>query len=106
MRRPQILDKLLGEYERALTPSSQAARWAAKEALTKATGISLHNKWNHCQVVNDRNGRPHFIFSEELCHEFSALGINEDNVTISITHEASCAIAMVLVLVCRPWQGE
>lgn len=105
-RRPQITDRFLGKYERGLTPSSQAARWAAKEALVKATGISLHGRWNQCQVVNDQNGRPRFIFSEEIRHELSARGINENNIAISITHEETNAIAVVFTLISSSCQGE
>lgn len=69
-----------------------AARFAAKEALFKATSDLLENKydvsWKDAEILNDKNGRPfvHFINNK--------LDIQCD---ISISHCKNYATAMVIV---------
>ena len=50
---------------------SYAGKFAAKEAIFKAVSAFLDNKfdieWKDIEVLNDDNGRPFVILSDELC---------------------------------------
>jgi holo-[acyl-carrier protein] synthase len=74
-RRPAVVARLLTPAEAAKNPTSQAARFAAKEALAKALGAPMGLAWLDAEVVTE-------------------LGVTR--VHLSISHDAGLAIAYVV----------
>jgi len=77
---------------------SLAGKFAAKEAVLKAlgTGLSQGVRWNNIEILENRAGQPHTIFSKKLKSKTDKLGIK--NCFISISHEADYAIAQAILL--------
>ena len=75
-----------------MTPSV-AARFAAKEAVSKAigSGISGGFSWKSVEVVNDEHGRPSLRVLDK------ALGISDNDLRISLSHSGDYAVAFVLL---------
>jgi len=73
---------------------SFAARYAAKEAVFKSTGLGLrtHMRWHDIEVRNDANGRPQLHLSGHV-----ATLLEGKKAHISLSHTADMAIAMVVV---------
>ena len=74
-----------------------AARFAAKEAFTKAigTGITRGVGWKDIEVIKER-GKPPFLRVRGRALEFANLrGIN--NIHLSLTHAQKYAAAVVVV---------
>ena len=72
-----------------------AAAFAAREALSKATGWGIAGLGlNSCSIERTPSG-PRFVFDEEALSKFSKEGI--DNVFLSISHEAGIAVAVVIL---------
>jgi holo-[acyl-carrier protein] synthase len=71
-----------------------AARFAAKEALSKAirTGWSGAFRWTDVEVVNDPSGAPSFVF-----HNETAKLLEKSNVFLSLSHTDTSAIAFVVI---------
>lgn len=73
-----------------------AARFAAKEAVFKATSKLLNNKfdisWKDIEIINDENGRP---YVELYCIEKQKIA----DIDISLSHIKDYAIAMVAVTI-------
>ena len=59
-RTPALLERLFTAAERAMALNSQAARFAAKEALAKALGAPAGMLWQDAEVHRGADGRPHF----------------------------------------------
>ena len=59
MVRPGFLERILTERERGIckTPQQVAGRWAVKEAVAKAIGLSLG--WHDVEILPDDLGVPH-----------------------------------------------
>ncbi len=79
---------------RANASHSYAARFAAKEAVFKATGLglSMGMSWRDVEVVNDRRGKPSVnLFG------VAAQRLAGKKVHISITHAAQYAVVMIVV---------
>ena len=72
---------------------SVAARFAAKEAVSKAigSGISRGFSWKSVEVVNDEHGRPSLRVLDK------ALGISDNDLRISLSHSGDYAVAFVLL---------
>ncbi len=72
---------------------SVAARFAAKEAVSKAigSGISRGFSWKSVEVVNDDHGRPSLRVLDK------ALGISDNDLRISLSHSGDYAVAFVLL---------
>ena len=74
---------------------SYAGKFAAKEAIFKAVSAFLDNKfdieWKDIEVLNDDNGRPFVILSDELCGKLNY------NIDISISHIKEIAVASVVM---------
>ncbi|ASQ89701.1 holo-[acyl-carrier-protein] synthase [Prosthecochloris sp. GSB1] len=72
---------------------SVAARFAAKEALSKAIGegISEAFSFESVEILNDARGRPFVRVID------SSLDIEEEAVRISLSHDGDYAIAFVQV---------
>lgn len=93
-RRQNIIKWLLAPGERPLRAESQAARWAAKEALIKATGISLIGRFTECEIVTLPTGRPTFHFSLSLQKDLNRVDIN--HIEVSLSHDDDMAVAFVV----------
>jgi holo-[acyl-carrier protein] synthase len=72
-------------------------RFAAKEALAKATGMGLRHPVSMSQmtVVHDQQGKPGFVFAAELTAYFKQLGISRHH--LSISDEREVAVAFVIL---------
>jgi holo-[acyl-carrier protein] synthase len=72
-----------------------AARFAAKEAVSKALGTGLVGiRWREIEVMPDRRGKP-LVYLYGQAHERAAfLGLTE--FAISLTHARELAIAFVV----------
>ena len=93
-RTPQLLPRLFSEAEQRLKPHSQAARYAAKEALIKALGGSDGVHWTEIEIASEASGRP--VFS--LCGSTAAV-VAERGITalhLSLSHDAGLATAYVI----------
>ena len=108
--------RMLGEkgthvFERLLTPGearyclskldpseSVAVRLATKEAVYKAlqsTATARGVGWRDIEVVRDENGRPEVVLTG-LAHQVATqLGVRQVMVSLSHTHEAAIAIALL-----------
>ena len=74
-----------------------AARWAAKEAFSKALGTGIGEKcaWLDINVVNDENGRPSLEISGTAMETARQKRI--ENIQVSISHEENYAVAFVIL---------
>lgn len=93
-RRPGLAERLLTEGERALSIESQAARFAAKEALAKALGSPGGMRWLDCEVIKTDDGEPRFVTSGSVAARIEALGI--ETIHLSISHDGGFATTMVV----------
>lgn len=93
-RNPGAVGRILTEAEAGLSVASQAARWAAKEALAKALGAPAGLVWHDCEVVKDAHGAPHFELRGTVATRAAELGIAR--VHLSISHDAGIASAFVV----------
>ncbi len=93
-RRPGLAERLLTEGERSLAIDSQAARFAAKEALAKALGSPGGMRWLDCEVVKDVDGAPSFKTTGSVQARIEELGINR--IHLSLSHDGGFALAMVV----------
>jgi holo-[acyl-carrier protein] synthase len=93
-RRPGAVDRLLTPTEAGLNHTSQAARFAAKEALAKALGAPGGLGWQDAEVVVDELGRPSFRLSGTVAARAAELGVT--HVHLSITHDSGIASAFVI----------
>jgi holo-[acyl-carrier protein] synthase len=91
-RTPELAQRLFTEVERSLPISSQAARFAAKEALAKALNAGKGLPWHDAEVVNLESGKPVFLFRGEIADL-----VDGANVHLSISHDAGIASAIVIV---------
>ena len=91
-RTPGLKDRLFTNLERDKGIASLAARFAAKEALAKALHVPAGLNWQDCEVVNLDNGRPVFLFRNQIADL-----IDGANVHLSISHDAGIAKAMVVI---------
>ncbi|MCC7497442.1 MAG: holo-ACP synthase [Bryobacterales bacterium] len=74
-----------------------AARFAAKEAGMKAigTGWSQQVRWQDFEVLNQRSGRPSLVLHGVAAR--IARQMNVRQVSLSLTHTADNAFAMVIL---------
>jgi holo-[acyl-carrier protein] synthase len=92
-RRPGLVRRLLTEAEAAVPPESQAARFAAKEALAKALG-GPSARWHDAEVATDASGKPYFILRGSAAAAAERLGVARTH--LSISHDAGLAVAFVV----------
>jgi len=65
-----------------------AARFAAKEAYSKAIGTGIVGiKYKEIEVINNKNGKPHIALGGRI----------KKNIHISLSHSLNCAVASVVV---------
>jgi len=71
-----------------------AARFAAKEALSKAlsTGWAGEFRWKDVEVMNEPSGQPRFSLHGTLCERLAGASI-----MLSLSHSDSHVVAMVLI---------
>jgi holo-[acyl-carrier protein] synthase len=88
----------LAEYAQQPHPARYLAkRFAAKEALAKATGqglrhpVTLHN----IEIGHDALGKPQFHFAPELAQHLQSLGIARHHLSISDEHEHALAFVVL-----------
>ncbi|MFP5283066.1 MAG: holo-ACP synthase [Actinomycetes bacterium] len=93
-RRPNLVARLFTPAEAAKPLASQAARFAAKEALAKALGAPSGLSWQDCEIITDAEGRPAFSISGTVAERAQALGIG--TIHLSLSHDAGIASAVVI----------
>jgi holo-[acyl-carrier protein] synthase len=72
-----------------------AARFAAKEAISKALGTGIYGlSWTEMEVLADRRGKPEVKLYGNARERAQALGLEEW--AISLTHSRSDAVAFVV----------
>ncbi|MDR1266327.1 MAG: holo-ACP synthase [Propionibacteriaceae bacterium] len=94
-RRPQVVRRLLTAAEAELTLQSQAARFAAKEALAKALGGPAGLSWLEVEVVTTAGGRPSFAWSGGVARAAADLGVTRHH--LSLSHDGGVAVAVVVL---------
>lgn len=74
-----------------------AARFAAKEAFLKATGLGLTLSYDlaEIEVVNDSNGKPFFNLNGNI--KIKATENNWNKIHLSISHLQTIACAVVII---------
>ena len=76
-------------------PNELAARFAAKEATSKALGtgiIGIH--WREMEVLSNRRGKPVLILHGEAAERARKLGLT--SFSVSLTHSRTDAMAFVV----------
>jgi holo-[acyl-carrier protein] synthase len=94
-RTPAMTERVLTGAERVLPVDSQAARFAAKEALAKALGAPPDLGWHDAEVVSDEAGRPSFVLRGTV--RAAAEGIGVRRVHLSLSHDGGLATAFVVL---------
>lgn len=76
---------------------SYAARFAAKEAVSKAfgTGIGGGIKWRDIEILNDVNGRPYVVLSDRAKVRFDE--IKAEEISLSLSHCRNYAVAYAVI---------
>lgn len=74
-----------------------AKRFAAKEALAKATGLGLRHpvSLHNIEVRHDALGKPQFHFSPELAQYLQSLGVSRHHLSISDEHGHALAFVIL-----------
>jgi len=74
-----------------------AARYAAKEAFSKAmgTGWADNVEIPSVEILNDQKGKPYIVLSGKALDLFKAIG--GINIQVSISHIKETAIAFVII---------
>lgn len=85
------------ENKKVMKYQSYAARFAAKEAVSKAfgTGISKGLKWKDIEILNNSEGKPYVVISDtakRLFEEMQGLSI-----ALSLSHCKSYAVAYAVI---------
>jgi holo-[acyl-carrier protein] synthase len=93
-RTPALRERLFTPVERDLPLNSQAARFAAKEALAKALGAPAGMQWHDCEVHRGADGRPHVEVRGTVAARVEVLGITA--IHVSLSHDAGIASAVVV----------
>ncbi len=93
-RRPGMVRRLFTPAEAARPVASQAARFAAKEALAKALGAPSGMSWLDAEVVTDSSGRPSFVVTGTVAARAAGLGVA--SIHLSLSHDAGIASAVVV----------
>ena len=85
-----------GERERYATRIPElAARFAAKEATSKALGLGIRGiHWREMEILTNRLGKPVLILHGRAADRAAALGLN--HFSVSMTHSRTDAMAFVV----------
>lgn len=101
-RNPRFLHRVFTEAEiaycqgRGFPETSFAARFAAKEAVSKAFGLGIGQiGWKEIEIVNDENGQPvvQLLGNCAMIASERAIG----RVLVSLSHTKGHAMAMVIL---------
>ena len=92
-KNPRLMERLFVDHERAKTPRSLAARFAAKEAAAKALRAPVGLVWQHCWVENTEDGAPYLVVDQTVKKRALEIGVNRLHLTM--THDGPVAIAQV-----------
>ena len=77
--------------------SELAARFAAKEATSKALGTGIRGiRWREMEVLPNRRGKPVLILHGAAAQRAEALGLTD--FSVSLTHSRGDAMAFVVAL--------
>src|SRR5215469_7869485 len=93
-RTPSLAARLFTERERALPLHSLAARFAAKEALSKALGAPRGLQWTDVEVVTGPAGQPFITVTGTVAEAARRLGVVSWH--LSLSHDAGIASAIVI----------
>lgn len=75
--------------------ASLAARWAAKEAVSKALGCGIGDiAWTEIEVLNDEQGMPQLTLSGHAAQKAKDLGLTEWALSLSHTREHAIAVVV------------
>ena len=83
-------------------PAELAARFAAKEAVSKALGVGMRVlsplgiSWRDVETLNERTGKPYVILHGRASELAEAQGLDEW--AISLSHDGGLAIAFVVAM--------
>lgn len=95
----EALERTSGLKERLFTVAEQtkpvaslAARFAAKEALSKALSAGKGLPWHDAEVINLESGKPAFLFRGEIADLVDGAAVH-----LSLSHDAGIASAFVIV---------
>lgn len=95
----RILSKYeLAEYAVQAHPARfLSKRFAAKEALAKATGHGLRFpvSLRHITVTHDEFGKPVFVFDKELSTLLAKLGVVGHHLSLSDEHDTAVAFVIL-----------
>ena len=79
-------------------PQQLAARFAAKEAVSKLLGVGIQHadgvSWQDIEVVSDARGKPMVQLHGQAIRRAQALGVHD--LALSLSHTRDHAIAMVV----------
>lgn len=96
----RFLNRVYTEYERDRYRdriAELAARFAAKEATSKALGTGIRGiRWREMEVVSNRRGKPVLVLHGQAADRARRLGLYSFD--ISLTHSKTDAIAFVVAL--------
>jgi holo-[acyl-carrier protein] synthase len=93
-RRPGLVRRLFTAEEAKRPIASQAARFAAKEALAKALGAPSGLSWLDAEVITDPDGKPSFRIAGTVARRAEELGVA--TIHVSLSHDAGIASAVVI----------
>ena len=93
-RTPALLERLFTAAERAMALNSQAARFAAKEALAKALGAPAGMLWQDATVRRVAGAQPVVEVVGTVAAAAAAAGV--DRFHLSISPDAGIASAVVV----------
>ncbi len=94
-RTPRLNERLFHPNEIGLSHQSLAARFAAKEAITKAIGDPKVLTFNEVEITKDALGKPSVEF--HLGTKERIQGYGDLTFHISLAHDAGVAMATVVV---------
>ena len=94
-RTPTLRERLFTPAEASLPVASLAARFAAKEALSKALGAPPGLGWHDAGVVVEESGRPQFELRGTVADAVAGLGA--DRVHLTLSHDGGLALAFVVL---------
>ncbi len=99
----RFLSRIFSEEEVAYAQSMKhphlhlAARFAAKEAISKAfgTGIGREMGWRELEIIREPSGRPRVVLHGKAEAYAKKLGVQEIHISLSHTAEYGAASAVI-----------
>jgi holo-[acyl-carrier protein] synthase len=96
----RFLRKVYTERERAryaTRPQELAARFAAKEATSKALGTGIIGiRWKEMEIMGNRRGKPVLTLHGQAAQRAHTLGLTD--FSVSLTHSRTDAMAFVVAV--------